>query len=49
MVNIAIDVRQIAGADPGFCEGGSEHIGGSLKQGVWGAQPPKSYRVFSIL
>ena len=35
-----------AGADPGFWEGGSEHRGGSLKQGVWGAQPPRSYRVF---
>ena len=35
-----------SGADPGFWEGGSEHRGGSLKQGVWGAQPPRSYRVF---
>ena len=32
-----------SGADPGFSEGGSEHRGVSLKQGVWGAQ---SYRVF---
>ena len=23
----------------------SEHRGGSLKQGVWRAQPPRSYRV----
>ena len=35
-----------SGADPGFWEGGSEHRGGSLKQGVWGAQPPRSYWVF---
>ena len=35
-----------AGVDPGFSEGGSEHRGVSLKQGVWGVQPPRSYRVF---
>ena len=29
-----------------FLRGGSEHRGVSLKQGVWGAQPPRSYRVF---
>ena len=29
-----------SGADPGFWEGGSEHRGGSLKQGVWGAAAP---------
>ena len=46
------------GADPGFSEGGSESgvdiEGGanpsivSLKQGVWGAQPPRSYGVFNF-
>ena len=48
----------MAGADPGFSEGGSESgvdiEGGanrsiaSLKQGVWGAQPPRSYGVFNF-
>ena len=48
----------ITGADPGFSEGGSESgvdiEGGanpsivSLKQGVWGAQPPRSYGVFNF-
>jgi len=38
-------VQCISGADPGFSEGGSEHRGGSLNQGVWGVQPPRSYRV----
>ena len=28
------------------CRGGSRGVGGSLKQGVWEAQPPRSYRVF---
>ena len=47
-----------SGADPGFSEGGSESgvdiEGGakpsivSLKQGVWGAQPPRSYGVFNF-
>ena len=36
----------MSGADPGFSERGSEHRGVSLKQGVWGAVPPRSYRVF---
>ena len=26
-----------------FLRGGTEHRGVSLKQGVWGAQPPRSY------
>ena len=39
----------MSGADPGFWEGGSEHRGGSLKQGVWGVQPPRSYRVFPFI
>ena len=48
----------VPGADPGFSEGGSESgvdiEGGanpsivSLKQGVWGAQPPRSYGVFNF-
>ena len=29
-----------------FLRGGSEHRGISVKQGVWGTQPPRSYRVF---
>jgi len=32
----------VAGADPGFSEGGSEHRDGSLKQGVWGHSPPEA-------
>ena len=42
------NIMSTPGADPGFWEGGSEHRGGSLKQGVWGAQPPRSYRVSFI-
>ena len=48
-----------SGVDPGFSEGGSEsgvHIGGganpsivSLKQGIWGAAPPRSYWVFTFV
>ena len=38
--------RAVPGADPGFSERGSEHRGVSLKQGVWGAVTPRSYRVF---
>ena len=49
-----------AGADPGFSEGGGGSESGvdiegganpsivSLKQGVWGAQPPRSYGVFNF-
>ena len=47
------------GADPGFSEGGGSESGVdiegganpsivSLKQGVWGAQPPRSYGVFNF-
>ena len=39
----------MSGADLGFCERGAKHSSGSLKQGVWGAQLPRSYRVFNIL
>ena len=51
-------MKSIPGADPGFSEGGSESgvdiEGGanpsivSLKQGVWGAQPLRSYGVFNF-
>ena len=34
------------GADPRVSERASKHRGVSLKQGVWGAMPPRSYRVF---
>ena len=37
---------QTQGRIQDFLRGGSEHRGVSLKQGVWGAQPPRSYRVF---
>ena len=39
-------IREAAGVIQDFGKGGSEHRGGSLKQGVWGAQPPRSYRLF---
>ena len=46
MIKIGVEQRVVdTGADPGFSKGGSEHRSGSLKQGVWGAQPPRSYRV----
>ena len=35
-----------AEADLGFSERGANHSSGSLKQGVWGAVPPRSYRIF---
>ena len=35
-----------AGADPGFWEGGSEHRGGSLKQGSGGRSPPEAIGFF---
>ena len=35
--------------DPGFWEGGSEHRGGSLKQGVWGAAPPEAIGCFLFI
>ena len=38
-----------AGADLGFSERGANHSSGSLKQGVWGAQPPRSYRMFCFM
>ena len=34
--------QTFSGADLG---GRANHSSGSLKQGVWGAQPPKSYRM----
>ena len=50
----------LAGADPGFSEGGvrirdESRMGGanpsivSLKQGVWGAQPPRSNGLFAFV
>ena len=30
-------------------ERGANHSSGSLKQGVWGAQPPRSYRIFCFM
>ena len=39
----------IAGADLGFSERGDNHSSGSLKQGVWGAQPPRSYIGYFVL
>ena len=37
----AVHPKPDAGADPGFSEGGSEHRGGSLKQGSGGRSPPE--------
>ena len=42
-------VAMVAGADLGFLRGGANHSSGSLKQGVWGAQPPRSYRIFCFM
>ena len=36
----------VIGADAGFCERGSENRGRFLKQGIWGTQPPRIYKVF---
>ena len=44
-----IDLAQNSGADLEFFERGAKHSSGSLKQGVWGTQPPRSYRVFCFL
>ena len=38
----------LSGADIGFSERGANHTG-SLKQGVWRAQPPRSYRIFCFM
>ena len=38
-----------AGADLGFSERGANDSSGSLKQGVWGVQPPRSYRIFCFM
>ena len=40
----------MAGADLGFSKGGAKPKSGSLKQGVWGAQPPEAigYLVFEV-
>ena len=38
-----------SGADLGFSERGANYSSGSLKQGVWGAQPPRSYRMFCFM
>ena len=37
------------GADLGFSERGANHNSESLKQGVWGAQPPRSYSIFCFM
>ena len=39
----------MAGVDPEFWEGGSEHRGRSLKQGVWGAAPPDATGCFLFI
>ena len=39
-------VKVFTGADLGFFEGGANHGSGSLKQGVWGAQPPEAIGYF---
>ena len=46
--NYVVSTRccMVQGRFQDFLRGGSEHRGVSLKQGVWGAQPPRSYRVF---
>ena len=31
----------VSGVDPGVFDRGLNHNGGSLKKGVWGAQPPQ--------
>ena len=38
--------KPIPGAD---LERGANHSSGSLKQGVWGAVPPRSYRIFCFM
>ena len=57
-MNVATGEANNRDGDPGFSEGGSESgvdIGSganpnivSLKQGVWGAQLPRSYEVFNL-
>ena len=37
-----------SGADVGFLREGAKPSSGSLMQGVWGAQPHKSYRLFGF-
>ena len=42
-------VRMCAGANLGFSEREANHSSGSLKQGVWGAVPPRSYRILCFM
>ena len=39
----------LSGANLGFLRGGANHSSGSLRKGVWGAQPPRSYRIFCFM
>ena len=48
-VGIVTRSRHCSGADLGFSGRGANHSSGSLKQGVWGAQPPRSYRIFCFM
>ena len=41
--------KTFPGADPGIWEGGSEHKGGSLKQGVWRRSPPEVIGCFLFI
>jgi len=38
----------IIGADLGFAKGGTNLGIVSVKQGIWGTAPPRSYRVFNF-
>ena len=38
-----------SGVDLGLCERGAKHGSGSLKQGIWGAVPPRNYRIFCFV
>ena len=45
-----MDIRILSpGTDPGFWKGGSEHGGGSLKQGVWGRSLPEAIGCFLFI
>ena len=47
---VAFPITSIwSGSDPGFWEGGSEHRGGSLKQGVWEHSPPEAIGCFLFI